>query len=145
MELIKHWIKNIALQCAGFALHMLTLDWSKPWWSIGSWDCSYVQDRQIQVWIYCSQLDSEVCNGLITLEISQECITIDPSWISFWTSMFTSSYLLLLLNTMDFDVWIMIILNSVIFIICEMKLCGRKPIFIWSWDVTIYYYYYFVK
>lgn len=52
---------------SGIAFNLLTVDGPKPWWSFGARDCSYVQDRQEQVWDHCKELDPEVCHGLVLL------------------------------------------------------------------------------
>lgn len=49
---------------SGFAFNLLTFDGPKPWRPIGSWDCSHVQDRQVQIRRNRQELDSEVCHGL---------------------------------------------------------------------------------
>jgi hypothetical protein len=56
--------KTEYLSLVGSSVHLFTVDWSKPWWSPGAWNCSHVQDRQIQVWNHCSVLDPEICHGL---------------------------------------------------------------------------------
>ena len=54
----------------GAAVHMLPFDGSQSWWSTCPWNCSHVQDRQGQVWSHCSQLDAEVCHGMMADENS---------------------------------------------------------------------------
>lgn len=49
----------------GTAFYLLTADWSKSWWPTCTGDCSHVQNRPGQVWGHRTQLDPEVCHGLI--------------------------------------------------------------------------------
>lgn len=56
------------LSCfTGIAFHLFPSDWSEPGWSPGAWDCPHVQDRSVKVWIHSSQLDTEVCHGLMSI------------------------------------------------------------------------------
>lgn len=52
------------LQWTGAVIDLFFVNRSKPGWSFGAWDSSYVQDWQEQVWVHCTELDSEVCHGL---------------------------------------------------------------------------------
>jgi len=56
--------KGLCLVISGAVIHLFPVDGSKPRWSLSAWNSSYVQDRQVQVWDHCSELDSEVCYGL---------------------------------------------------------------------------------
>lgn len=55
---------DIVVLHAGFTLYMLFADWPKSRWSSCSWNCSHVQDWQVQIWVNCSELDTKVCHGL---------------------------------------------------------------------------------
>ena len=53
---------------SGAAINMLPVDRPQPRRSSCPWNCSHVQDWQSQVRSYCSQLDTEVCYGMIKVK-----------------------------------------------------------------------------
>lgn len=68
-----HWmiwiLIYISLNFAGVALHMFIANGSKSWWSSCSRDCSYVQDRQNQIRVNSTKLDTKICHGLTLMAI----------------------------------------------------------------------------
>lgn len=59
------------LQWTGAVIDLFSVNRSKPGWSFGTWDSSHVQDWQEQVWVDCTELDSEVCHGLKVISIKK--------------------------------------------------------------------------
>lgn len=58
------WLIKLPIS-SGSIVNMFSVDGSKSWWPTCPWNCSYVQDWPVQVWGYCSQLDTEVCHGMM--------------------------------------------------------------------------------
>jgi hypothetical protein len=84
---------------------MLPVDGPQPRWSACPGNCSHVQDRQRQVWSHCSQLDTEVCHGMMAHENTPEAWVSSPSgkrreilWerISFLDSMLARNFVVIL-------------------------------------------------
>lgn len=59
--LIDCWCNYVS----GSAFDLLATDGSKSRWPTCAGDSSYVQDRQGQVWKHCSELDTEICHGIV--------------------------------------------------------------------------------
>lgn len=50
---------------SGLIIYLLPPDGPKPGWSSCARNSSHVQDRQDQIWGNCTQLDPEVCHGMM--------------------------------------------------------------------------------
>ncbi len=64
---------------------MLTVDWPQSWRSTCTWNHSYVQDWQGQIWSHSTELEPEVCHGLDILQLAvitfmSKKLCIEWSW-----------------------------------------------------------------
>lgn len=136
---------------AGPAVHLLFVDGSKPWWSSCSRNRSYVQDRPGKIWVDCSQLDPEICYGMIlnsflTCLIDFACLVNFDLCMDEYPKVLVRCFSYLscriqaenvlneFLNVLNFQVWIQHSLLPFVYRIGKTLNVSCTPMF---WDILV--------